>query len=173
MASGDVVGIIYRVALPRTSFAQPNARTGGSTPNELAPKYDFDDTAIEYLDLYGQMSARYSGGGVTVQIKWATRSTGTSTNGVVWMAAFREIAVGGDDLDVAQTYDYNQVRSLAPAVNGQIAHAAITFTNGADMDNVVAGDMFILRIGRNATSSSPADDMTGDAELYGVVITET
>lgn len=171
MASGDVVGVFYRLAQPRTSFATPSARTGGSAPNELVPQWDFDDAAVEYLDIYGQMSSRYSGGGVTVQIKWAAKTATTTSGDVVWAAAFREIIEGGDDLDVSQTYDFNSTTSTAPSTNGAIKYAAITFTNGADMDNVGAGDMFILRIARNANLGS--DTMAGDSSLIGVVVVET
>lgn len=177
MASGDVVGIFYRIQQPSTLFATPSVRVGGSTPNEVVPQWDFDDATVEYLDVYGQMSSRYSGGGITVHLKWVAKTAATTSGDVVWAAAFREIIEGGDDLDVSQTYDFNWVASTAPSTNGRIKYAAITFTNGADMDNVGAGDMFILRIARNANWTTPtnpaADNMIGDSSLIGVVVVET
>jgi len=175
MASGDVVGIIYKVNLPRTLFAQPAARTGGSIPNELIPKYDFDDgtndgtSEGECIDLYGQLSGRYGGGGVTIHLKWMAKSS--TAGNVLWRAAFREVIEGGDDLDVSHTYDYNSVVATAPATLGQIDYTTITFTDGADMDNVGANDMFILRINRFGDNAS--DNLSGDAELVGVVVVET
>ena len=175
MASGDVVGIFYKVNLPRTLFAQPAARTGGSTPNELIPKYDFDDgtgdgtSEGECLDFYGQMSSKYSGGGVTVHLKWMAKSS--TAGAVLWRAAFREVIEGGDDLDLSHSYDFNSVTANAPSTLGQIDYASITFTDGVDMDNVGANDMFILRINRYGDDAS--DNLPGDAELVGVVLVET
>ena len=48
--------------------------------------------------------------------------------------------------------------------------ASTTFiTDGADMDSVAAGELFRLKVTRDATS----DDASGDAELYAVEIRES
>ena len=49
----------------------------------------------------------------------------------------------------------------------------ITYTAGAAMDNLAAGEMFRLKIRRDADGTNGTDDTTTDAELYGVEIKET
>ena len=83
------------------------------------------------------------------------------------------VADDAEDLDTtAHTYDYNAVVATAPSAVGEVAYDNITFTNGADMDSVVAGDYFILRVTRDPTPSS-GTDVTGDASLHAIYIKET
>lgn len=172
MASGDVVGLIGRIIPPATSYATPDARVGGSSPAESFPVWDFDDTTAEYLDLYGILSPSYAGGGLTIVLPWS--ATSATTNAVVWRAAFRRIADDAEDVDTSQTYDYNQATAdTAPTASGEISLPTITFTNGADMDSLAAGEPFVLRVGR--LPSDAGDTMTGDAELWPerILIKET
>jgi hypothetical protein len=53
--------------------------------------------------------------------------------------------------------------------SGLITITAVTFTDGADMDSVAAGNAFRLKVTRDAVN----DDMTGDAELIVVEAKET
>jgi hypothetical protein len=41
------------------------------------------------------------------------------------------------------------------------------------MDSVAAGEIFRLKITRDADGTSGTDDLTGDAELLGVEVKET
>lgn len=169
MASGQVVGLIYQNTPPGANYATLDTRPGASTPAENVPVYDFDAATAEYMDFYGQMLSNYAGGGITIQIKWSA-TTAISGN-CIWGAAFRRVADDAEDVDVAQTYDYNYLTTTPANVSGEVKYSTITFTNGVDMDSVTAGDMFILRIVRDAANAS--DTMTGDAELHYVVVTET
>lgn len=172
MASGDVVGLIGRIVPPATSYATPDARPGGSSPAESFPVWDFDDTTAEYLDFYCVLSPNYSGGGLTIVTPWS--ATSATSGSVVWRAAIRRIADDAEDVDTAQTYDYNQASAdTAPSASGETSMPTITFTDGADMDSLAAGEPFVLRIGRLPTDAG--DTMTGDAELWAdrVLIKET
>lgn len=170
MASGNVVGLIYDVVPPATSYATPDTRAGGSSPSEAVPVYDFDDTTAEYLDLYCVMSPNYSNGGLTLKLPWT--ATSATSGAVVWRAAIRRLQYDSEDVDTSQTYDFNQASADTTASSsGAPSEATITFTDGADMDNVAAGEPFILRIGRLPTDSG--DTMTGDAELWTFIIKET
>jgi hypothetical protein len=169
MASGDVVGVIYAMNPTATTFATPDSRPGGSTPAEAVPVWDFDDTNDEYIDVYGVLATNYSGGGLTVALYWS--ATSATTGNVVWRAAIRRIADDAEDVDTSQTYDFNSVTATTANVSGEVAYDTITFTSGADMDSLAAGEQFILRITRQAGSGS--DSMTGDAELHAVVVRET
>ena len=169
MASGQVVGLIYQVIPPAATYATPSRRAGGSTPAENFPVWLFDPGTAEHLDFYGQMTGAYSGGGITVQIKWSADATSGNCE---WQAAFRRVADDAEDVDVSHTYDFNSLIVTPASVAGEVKYSAITFTNGADMDSVVAGDMFVLRIKRDAADVTN-DTMTGDAQLHYIVIQET
>jgi hypothetical protein len=168
MASGAVVGFIHEVMPPATLFAAFGARAGGSTPAERVPYWAFDAATAEYLDFYCRLQG-YAGGGLTVTLAWMAASA--TSNNCIWRAAVRRIADDAEDLDSSHTYDYNSVTAGAPTLSGELSYDNITFTNGADMDSLANGEEFILRIGRDAANGS--DNMTGDAQLLGVVIKET
>lgn len=169
MASNDVVGQIWRILQPATLFATLDARAGGSTPAENYTVYDFDDTTAEYLDYLCYLGPNYAGGGLTITLPWT--ATSATSNAVVWRAAIRRLNTS-EDVDASHSYDFNSASaSSAPATNGQPVYPTVAFTSGADMDSLVAGEMFILRVGRLPTDAG--DTMTGDAELWLPVIRET
>lgn len=170
MASGQVVALIYQVTPPATLYATPSRRAGGSTPSENVPVWLFDGTTqIEYLDFYGQMTGAYAGGGITVQIKWS--AIAATSGSVRWEGAFRRVADDAEDLDTSQTYDYNGVTATTATVAGEVDYTTITFTNGADMDSVTAGDMFIFRLRR--VYNDAGDNIGDDVQLHYIVIQET
>ncbi len=170
MASGDVVGVIIREIPPASSYATPDSRAGGSSPAEGVPVYDFDDTTAEYMDFLCYLADNYDGGGLTVVLPWS--ATSATSNAVVWRAAIRRFADDAEDIDVSHTYDFNQASAdTAPTASGEPSYPTITFTSGADMDSLVAGEVFILRVGRLPTDAG--DTMTGDAELWTPIIKET
>lgn len=173
MASGDSLLILTpnSATLPNTAFATPNLITGASTPAELIPVLDFDDTTQEYADFYCVMPEHYDGGGITMTVVFSADEIATDV--VEWQAAFRRVADDAEDLDTTtHTYAYNAVVATAPSVVGEVAYDDITFTDGADMDSVVAGDYFILRVTRDPTPST-GTDVTGDASLHAIHIKET
>lgn len=173
MASGNTLFVLTpnSYSPSATIFAQLDVVVGTSTPVEWFPVLAFDTTTVEYADWHGLiMPAHYSGGGITVSIR---SSATTTTGGIVFAAALRRIADDAEDLDTtAQTYDYNTVTigTLASAV-GELTYDSITFTNGADMDSVVAGDSFTFRMRRDTGNGS--DTATGDAFVHSIHITET
>lgn len=169
MASNDIVGIIYAVLPSATAYATPDARAGGSTPAESFPVWDFDDATVESLDFHGILSPQYGGGGLTVRIRWS--ATSATSNAVRWEAAFRRIEDDAEDVDTSHSYDYNGVTATTASASGEVDYTTITFTSGADMDSLAAGESFVLRLRRKADDA--ADNMTGDAELHAVMVTET
>lgn len=172
MASGDTLleFPVIQGTPTATLAATFEPRTGGSTPAESFYVADFDAATDEYLDFHGLiMPQHYSGGGVTVRLIWGASSA--TSNNCIWRAAFRSIEDDAEDVDGAHSYDFNSVTDAAPSASGEFTAAAITFTDGADMDNVGAGDVFTLRVTRDADNGS--DNMTGDAELKAIEIRET
>ena len=142
---------------------------GASTPKEAIYGIDFDDTTVEYADFVSAMPSSYMGGGVTITIIWTAAQ---NTNKGIWSGAFRRIISNGTNLLTdAFTYDYNTTGDIDPATTvGKVKYSTMTFTNGADMDSVVAGDMFIFRIKRPAPSGTK---ITGDITIREIVISET
>ena len=172
MASGDfLIGLTPRHnSPPATLYATLDTMVGTSTPAESIPVLDFDDTTVEYADFYCIMPDHYAGTtGVTLSFTW---SAAAAANNGIWAAAFRRIEDDTDDLDTtAHTYVYNDTGDItAPTTIGEVSFDDITFTDGADMDSVPAGEYFILRIRRPAPSGTK---ITGDMHLHSIRITET
>lgn len=168
MSSGDNVVKILSIIQPGTLYATPDIRVGGSTPAEEVDVHDFDDTITEYLDFKCVLQG-YDGGGLTFTLPWS--ATTATTNNVRWGAAIRRINDDAEDIDAAHTYAFNDVAAddPAPSVSGEVSYPTITFTDGTDMDDWADGEIAIVRVRRTAATSN----MTGDAELWGLVGKET
>jgi len=172
MATGDTLLILTPLdnVPPATVYATLDTMTGTSSPaNESIPVLDFDDTAIEHADFYCVMPRNYGGGGLTLTFYW---SAAAATNNGVWAAAFRRVQDDTVDLDTTSfSYDFNTTGDLTPAsVVGEVAYDTLTFTDGADMDSVAAGDYFILRVKRPAPVGTK---ITGDCSIHAIEIKET
>ena len=169
MATGQTLFTLteFMGSPPTTLGAVQVLRVGGSTPAESYYVWSFTNTAIRYLDFVYRMPQNYAGGGISCRINWGA-ATATSGN-CVWEIALRRMADDAEDIDTSQTYDYNSVTDAAPSAAGEFTDAVITFTNGTDMDSVVAGDTFILRIRRQTTGNSLSDN----AQLKLIEIRET
>lgn len=170
MATGQVVAAVLRAIPPATSYMTPDVRPGGSSPAENFPVWDADDTSSEVMDFECYLSSSYSAAtGLTIVLPWT--ATSATSGAVVWAAAIRRLNTA-EDVDASHTYDFNNASAAtAPATNGNPTYTTITFTDGADMDSLVAGEKFILRVKRLPTDAG--DTMTGDAELWVPVVKET
>ena len=173
MASGDTLIALFpqNVSPPATIYATHDTMAGTSTPAESIPLLDFDDTTVEYADFYCFMPRHYAGTtGITLTIVWSAAEAAADV--VAWEAALRRVADDAEDLDTtAHTYVYNSSGDVtAPSVIGEVAYDPITFTDGADMDSVVAGEYFILRVKRVAPGGT---DVTGDASIHMIELQET
>jgi hypothetical protein len=156
-------------SLPATAFAQHDVIAGASTPAENVPVLAFDSAATEYADFRGRMPRNYAGGGVTCSI---CSGAGTATGGITWEIAFRRIVDDAEDLDsTAFTYDYNSLDVAAvPSAIGEVTYDDLAFTDGADMDGLLAGEEFILRIRRKHDDTN--DTAAADGYLHGIEIRE-
>lgn len=171
MASGDIVVQVEQVMPPATLFAVFGVRTGGSTPNEQVPYYGFDAAADWYLDYYCLLYG-YGGGGLTFWLDWMAATA--TTGGVLWALAIRRLQDDTTDVDAAGglvSGDYNEVRDVCATASGELSRATITFTNGADMSNLVNNERFILRLRRRGSdnTASTGDDMAGVAQAVGIL----
>jgi hypothetical protein len=172
MASGNALLAVFPQSgtAPATLAATLDTIAGTSTPAEAVPVLTYLDAAAAYMDFYCVMPSSYAGGGLTCTVYW---SAATATNNAIWQAALRAVPDDAEDLDTtAFAYDYNaSAASAAPSVVGETSEDNITFTNGADMDSVVAGNYFILRVLRDPAHAS--DNLANTAYLHAVYIKET
>lgn len=163
MASGDTLAVFDAQAgqQPSASYPAWGVRNGQA---HLA----FDAAADESVDFRGVMPQHYAGGGVSVILHW--RAASATSGDVVWTSAFELQADGGQDTDSDGFASAQSATVTAPGTAGMLDYATISHTNGGQMDSVVAGDVFRLRITRDADNGS--DTMTGDAELVSVEVRE-
>lgn len=166
MASGEVVANVLRPQPPATSSATWDTRAGGSTPNEVVEVWDFDASSQEYMDYRGRLKG-YGGGGLTVRLAWSASSATSGNN--EWEAAFRAFPDDTEALGSSHSYSYQAVIGAAPSASGEVSYDSIPFTN-SQIDSLADGEEFILRIRRDTTTAS---NMSGDAELWSVLVYET
>ena len=171
MASGETLAVFlpYNDEPPSSSYATLDTR------NER-PCLDFDAGSDEEAVFSGIMPAHYDNlTGVTV-ILWMGSTTDQTTGSAAWELLFERVIEDSSDLDAdsfAASAAGNRFTQAAPAGSSQIAEDSKAIAKGSDMDSVVKGDHFRLKIRRDADGTSQTDDMTGDAELYAVEIRET
>lgn len=160
---------VLKAMPPDATAATLDFITGGSTPAEQMPVWDFDSTTAEYADFLCRLES-YAGGGLTFTIAWS--ADGTASGNVVWEIGIRAIPDDTEDMDGAHTYLYNQVIDAAPTVDGEVTYASITFTDGADMDSWADGELSVVRVRRLASDGSDTMN-SNDAELWSVRGEET
>jgi hypothetical protein len=177
MASGNTLLVFTaRDGIPTATLGAAHAIIAGtSTPAEGLPVLAFDSSTQEYVDFQSVMPSHYSAAtGVTLRILWASNSE-TSGHVTEWVAAFRRIEDDTDDFNTtAHTYlTTEEVVAAVPTVIGEHAWDTIEITAGTNMDGVVAGDEFILRVFRKSPTPSSGTQATGDAYLIAIEIKET
>jgi hypothetical protein len=166
MASGDLLAIFHprQLEFPASNFPTPDKRNNH-------PVLDFDAATDETCYGTRVMPANYGGGGVTLH---ALVAATTATSGAVRLqAAFERIANGGQDIDSDGFATAKSAGLTVSGTSGVGVESTIAFSNGAEMDSVVAGDTYRLSINRDADGTTGTDDATGDAELIMAWLTET
>jgi len=130
------------------------------------PVLNFDDTTNESIMFSGVFPQCYGGGGVTAYIHYSMASS-CSSGDVDWDVAFERVgtseSLDADGFAAAQSADNNVIPDF-----GNLAVASIDFEDGAEMDNVAVGEVFRVKLTRDATN----DTATGDAEFYALEIRE-
>ncbi len=170
MASGDIY--IQATALshnpPATVFAVFDIHAGGSTPNEGIAEIRFDDTTEWFADFFVPYWPKAVNSTIRLVIGFAVEVV--VTDEAVMAAAIRRLD-SAEDLGASHSYAYNQIEVDPPDDVDKTVTADITFTAGADMDNVAVGEPAIIRIKR--VVGDAADTATGDVRLKGFSVRET
>jgi hypothetical protein len=150
---------------PASAYATPDTRNSHAV-------LDFDGATDEEAVFAGVLPTVYAGGGLTVETYWAFT---TATSGSLRVQAdIERIDASSLDTDADSfTGSFQSAGGTAPGTSGQIIKVTITFTSGAQMDSLAAGEAFRLKIRRDADGTSGTDDITTDAELFRVVLRET
>lgn len=163
MASGNTL-IVFTpnsAEFPTSNYATLDVRNNH-------PCLDFDTTTAETVYFTGIMPQSYSDAtGITVYVHWAAASATSGTIG--WLVALERDGDGQSITSDSFASDQTITAATVPASSGTIDVTNVAITKGANMDSVVAGDMFRIRIQRNTA----VDTASGDAELYAVEIRET
>jgi hypothetical protein len=165
MASGDTLVVLTPLGseAPASSFATLGTRNAH-------PVLDFDAASTESAVWTAILPRHYSGGGITIYLHWSA-ATATSGN-VVWQSSFEYISDGS--LDIDSDGFASAITWSAAATSGTSGIVTISnqaHTDGAQLDSVVAGGSFRLKIDRVGGDGS--DTMSGDAELLAVELKET
>ena len=167
MASGDTLLTLhphdseYRAS----DAATPDVIT--ATTGER-PVLDYDGSTDETGIWTCVMPTTYSDGGITV-VAWAAMDGGNGANVALEVAVERvpdggNLASGGLDFTTVNTSG-----AVTPAATGVLFDLTTTFTSGADMGNITAGDLFRFKAVRDTGIASNADDL----QLVAIEIRET
>lgn len=163
MASGDTLAVFtaHDNQPPASAYATLDTRNA-------IPVLDFDAATDEAAVFLGVLPRNYAGGGLTVtlHVMHSSATSGTSR----WEVAVERMNTDEDSDSFASA---QSASCTASGTSGTISTAVVTFTSGAQMDSLAAGEPFRLKVSRDANGTSGTDDATGDAELVAVEIKET
>lgn len=165
MASGNTLAVLLPQASepPSSSYASLDTRNGILV-------LDYDASGEESTIFRGVLPANYSGGGLTLDVYWM--ATSATTGDVVWGGSIERAQNAGTDQD-SDSFATEQTSS-AVTTNGTSGiknKSTITFSSGANMDSLAAGEPFRLKLARKV--ANVGDTMTGDAEITEAHLKET
>lgn len=171
MASGDTL-LFFRPSdaePPDDDAAVVNYLLTASAdePDALLMTVDHNDTTNSFMYYTGFLPRNYAGGGLTATVMWFSDAATTGD-------AKLEIGIKSlgdtDSVDKAAA----TAQSATDTTNGTaktLNYTTITFTSGAQMDSLAAGEMFQLRM--NADAVDAAHTISGDVRVVGIEIKET
>ena len=135
------------------------------------PTLDFLGTSDTEAVFTSRLPTGYGGGGLTVDTYWSF--TSATSGSIRVQVAIERMDVSSLDISADSFAAFQSAGGTAPGTSGMIIKVTVTFTSGAQMDSLAAGEMFRVKIRRDADGTSGTDDITTDAELLCVVVKET
>jgi hypothetical protein len=162
MASGNAL-----IQWDARSGVQPSSNPATLDVRNGQPVLDFDAGTDESVIFEGVLPAHYGGSGLTLEL-WCMMSSATSGN-VIMQGAVERRNTDADSDSFASAQS-----SAATAVNGTSGIpflVSITFSSGANMDSLAAGEPFRLKVNRDADNGS--DTASGDLELLSAYLKES
>jgi len=130
----------------------------------------FDDSTDESLIFQGSMPPAYGGSGVRYYPIFAHPAT---SGNIVWSLAWEKVDNGNSLLTTAGGNFASAVSFTVavPSTSGHICSAYYGLVaDGAEMDSVGAGEVFRVKLTRDANNSN--DTASGDAQLIGLLLEE-
>ena len=143
---------------PATNYATRDVRG-------VIPVLDFDSSTSESVYFHGIMPKQYQGNGMTAHIYFTSDAT---SGDVDWDLMFDRITSEDVDLDSAHLFplvnssDGNNVSGTS----GKVTIATMTISS-VYSDNIVAGDMFLLKLSRDISDTASGDANFLALELRG------
>jgi hypothetical protein len=162
MASGDTLIIFPMLANepPVSNYALFDTRNGHVV-------LEFSGTTNKSAVFSAVLPNHYDSGGVDVILHWAMKTATTST--VDWDVSWERVAgTNGLDSDSFASVQSANTETV-PTTSGYVKTTTISFTDGAQMDSVAAGEAFRLKVTRDAAS----DASTSEAQLVKIEIKES
>lgn len=135
------------------------------------PILTFSGTTDQEAVFHGRLPAEYAGGGLTIDTYWTFASATSGSLRV--QAAIERMDLSSLDIDADSFAAFQSAGGTAPGTPGQIIKVTVTLTDGAQMDSLAAGELFRLKIRRDADGTSGTDDITTVAELRSVFVRES
>jgi hypothetical protein len=147
---------------PSAAFATFDTRNGH-------PVLDFDAGTDEEAIFSDVLVRHYAGGGITAYVHYSM--TSATTGDVVLDVQFERIGDGQQDTDADGFAAVQSATVTVPGTSGNVDIAAIAFTDGAQMDSVAVGELYRVKVRRDANNAS--DTATGDLEFHALELKET
>lgn len=148
---------------PSSAYATPDTRNSHAV-------LDFDGSTDEEAVFGGVLPAAYGSGGLTVDLYVAF--TSATSGSVRFQVGFERIDASSLDIDADSFASFQSAGGTAPGTSGQVIKISIAFTDGAQMDSLVGGEAFRVKVRRDADGTSGTDDIATDCELLRVVVRE-
>ena len=164
MASGDTLLIFTPLhnEPPASDYATLDVRN-------QHPVLDFDASADESAVFSAVMPRNYSGGGVTVYVTGSWSSDTDNGHTTQLEVSFERIGDGQQDIDINGFAAAKDCTLTVNSTGGKTDIGSVSFTDGAQMDSVAAGELFRLKVLCDTSDSTS----TGDFELLSIEIKET
>lgn len=162
-------GVMPPVVFRPQDNEPPTANFATLDTRNIHPVLNFDDATDESAQFSGFLPNNYAGNGLTIICFWVALSA-TSGDIVIDVSIERD-DLGGLDIDADSYAAVVSDTSTAPGTSGQIFTTDHVFTSGAAMDGLLAGELFRVKVTRDANAAG--DTMVGDAQLLRVVVKET
>jgi hypothetical protein len=160
MAAGDTLATFtpQMNEPPTASFATLDTRN-------VHPVLEFDAAADEAAVFSATMPRNYGASAALEVILCWVADTATSGD-TIWDVSFERMDAALD-IDADSFAAVQSATATAPGTSGFPKYTTISFTN-AQADAIVAGEMFRLKVNRDANNGS--DTMAGDAQLRGIEV---
>ena len=143
---------------PTTNYATRDVRG-------IFPVLDFDNTTSESIYFVGLMPQQYQNNGITAYLYFTSDAT---SGDVDWDISFDRLTSADLDIDGNSFGDITSSDgNYVSGTSGAITIATWSISSGSAMDNVVAGDMFMLKLTRDIADTAASDANLLALELRG------